>query len=76
MWKTEDSPRWLNRVAHSVASCLVGFVLGSALFARPRFVESVATPATGLAIIYGVSLAVFLLRRLAISARGPKAGSA
>jgi len=56
-------PKWLNRLAHSLCSVLIGFVAGAALFARYRFAEAVAVPAVAVAVIYLVGWAAWVVQR-------------
>ena len=53
-----DWPKWLSRVSHSICSCMVGFVIGAAIFERHRFAEAVAIPAVGYSAVYLVCLLV------------------
>ena len=54
-----ERPKWLSRVSHSICSCMVGFVIGAAVFERNRFAEAVAIPAVGYSAIYLVCLLVW-----------------
>ena len=66
MTKWDELPSWMNRLANSLCSVLVGAVLAS-LIARSRALEYIAVSAITVAAIYSVGYVIFLLRRRGVA---------
>jgi hypothetical protein len=62
MPKWAEMPTWMNRLANSLCSVLVGVVL-AALITRSRALDYIAVSAIAVAVIYSGAYIVFVLRK-------------